>query len=115
MARFNNTILTDNNSVCNWPALVPGCGGEAPSPTPAPTQAPAPAVTAASTATPAETTPETSEATYRPAAGSVFDCEAPGIVSDETNCNKFWLCKENPEQSGILEVCWSRFKYFRSY
>jgi len=101
------TVFDASISVCNWPALVPGCGGEAPSPTPAPTPAPTttpePAVTEASTATPAETTPETSEVTYRPATGSIFDCESPGIVSDENNCNKFWLCKENPDESGILE------------
>ena len=107
-------------SVCNWPAVVPGCGGAAPSP------APAPAVTTTS-ATPPVTTPapdteetevtteaaaevmETTaeaetEAPYRPAAGSAYQCSGPGIFNDKDNCNKFWLCKEEPADSGVLQV-----------
>ena len=75
--------------------MVPSCGGAAPTPA---TEAPVtPGVTTA------ETTPETS-VTYRPEAGSVYQCQVPGINSDQNNCNKFWLCKENPEGSGILQV-----------
>jgi len=90
------TVFDASISVCNWPFLVPSCGGAAPTPAPA-TEAPVtPGVTTA------ETTPETS-VTYRPEAGSVYQCQVPGINSDQNNCNKFWLCKENPEGSGILQ------------
>ena len=34
----------------------------------------------------------------------MFQCSEPGIVSDDNNCNKFWLCKEETEGSGVLEV-----------
>ena len=44
------------------------------------------------------------EVTYRPAEGSAFQCAKPEIVTDEDNCNKFWLCKEVPEGSGVLQV-----------
>ena len=37
-------------------------------------------------------------------AGSAYDCKMPGVVSNEADCQKFWLCKENPEGSRILEV-----------
>ena len=67
-------------------------------------------------ATPAVNTPEEeagavvtevtveAEVTYRPAEGSAFQCSKPEIVNDEDNCNKFWLCKEVPEGSGVLQV-----------
>ena len=67
-------------------------------------------------ATPAVNTPEEeagavvtevtveAEVTYRPAEGSAFQCAKPEIVNDEDNCNKFWLCKEVPEGSGVLQV-----------
>ena len=44
------------------------------------------------------------EVTYRPAPGSALQCTKPEIVNDEDNCNKFWLCKEVPEGSGVLQV-----------
>ena len=37
-------------------------------------------------------------------AGSAYECEMPGIVQYKPDCQKFWLCKENPEASRILEV-----------
>ena len=37
-------------------------------------------------------------------AGSAYDCTMPGVVNNEADCQKFWLCKENPEGSRILEV-----------
>ena len=71
-------------------------------------------------ATPAVNTPDTeeeeeagpvvtevtveAEVTYKPAEGSAFQCAKPEIVTDEDNCNKFWLCKEVPEGSGVLQV-----------
>jgi len=89
------TVFDPSISVCNWATLVPSCGGAAPTPPSSP----------ATTATPAVTTPSSSSApaTYRPAEGSVFQCSEPGIVSDDNNCNKFWLCKEETEGSGVLE------------
>ena len=76
-------------------------------------------------ATPAVNTPEEeaeavvtevtveAEVTYRPAEGSAFQCAKPEIVNDEDNCNKFWLCKEVPEGSGVLQVKMSTlFEYF---
>ena len=82
-------------SVCNWPSQVAGCGAE---PEPETTSPPPPPTEV----TPPDTTEESS--TYRPAPGSPIQCEAPGILSDEMNCNKFWLCKEETEGSGVLEV-----------
>ena len=82
---------------------MPGCGGAAP----VVTNAPSPVTEPAPEATTSLTTPEIEDAdevTYRPAAGSVYQCEMPGIVDDEKNCNKFWLCKEQGEGSGVLEV-----------
>ena len=52
----------------------------------------------------AVTTPGSISSTYRPAPGSHFQCEKPGFNSDEGNCDKFWLCKEETEGSGVLEV-----------
>ena len=103
-------------SVCNWPAVVPGCGGAAPSPAPAPavtttsatppvtTPAPAPDTEETEVTTEAATTAEAETVTYQPAAGSAYQCSGPGIYNDEDNCNKFWLCKEETEGSGVLEV-----------
>ena len=117
-------------SVCNWPTLVPGCGGAAPTP--------GPQEVTTTSATPAVTTPDTeeeavvteeveagetgavvtevtveAEVTYRPAENSAFECAKPEIVTDEDNCNKFWLCKEVPEGSGVLQVNISPiFEYF---
>ena len=97
--------------MCNWPTLVPGCGGAAPTPGPEGGEA----VTTTS-ATPAVNTPEEeagavvtevtveAEVTYRPAEGSAFQCAKPEIVNDEDNCNKFWLCKEEPADTGVLQV-----------
>jgi len=51
----------------------------------------------------AVTTPGSTSSTYRPAPGSHFQCEKPGFNSDEGNCDKFWLCKEETEGSGVLE------------
>ena len=106
--------------MCNWPTLVPACGGAAPTPGPEGGEA----VTTTS-ATPAVNTPEEeagavvtevtveAEVTYRPAEGSAFQCAKPEIVNDEDNCNKFWLCKEVPEGSGVLQVKISPiFEYF---
>ena len=90
-------------SVCNWPQLVPGCGG----PAPVVTDAPVPATEPAPEVTTSLTTPvkeDEDEVTYRPAPGSFYQCEMPGIADDEKNCNKFWLCKEQTEGSGVLEV-----------
>jgi hypothetical protein len=42
--------------------------------------------------------------TYLPSDGSVYKCEEPGVVDDQEHCNKFWLCKEETEGSGVLEV-----------
>ena len=106
--------------MCNWPTLVPGCGGAAPTPGP---EGEGAAQTTTS-ATPAVNTPEEeemvvtevsveaevtevsveTEVTYRPAPGSALQCTKPEIVSNEDNCNKFWLCKEVPEGSGVLQV-----------
>jgi len=97
------TVFDASISVCNWPQLVPGCGGAAP----VVTNAPAPVTEPAPEATTSLTTPEMEDAdevTYRPAPGSVYQCEMPGIVDDEKNCNKFWLCKEQGEGSGVLEA-----------
>lgn len=106
-------------SVCNWPAVVPGCGGAAPSPAPAPavtttsatppvtTPAPAPdteVTEETEVTTEAATTAEAETVTYRPAAGSAYQCSGPGIFNDEDNCNKFWLCKEEPADTGVLQV-----------
>ena len=106
-------------SVCNWPAVVPGCGGAAPSPAPAPavtttsatppvtTPAPAPdteVTEETEVTTEAATTAEAETVTYQPAAGSAYQCSGPGIYNDEDNCNKFWLCKEEPADSGVLQV-----------
>ena len=83
-------------SVCNWPSQVAGCGAN-PEPEPETTSsAPEPTI--------ADTTPVSESSTYRPATGSHYQCEKPGVVSDEGNCNKFWLCKEETEGSGVLEV-----------
>jgi len=41
--------------------------------------------------------------TYRPSSESVYQCKVPGVVDDEEHCNKFWLCKEESEGSGILQ------------
>ena len=96
-------------SVCNWPAVVPGCGGAAPSPAPAPagttTSATPPVTTPAPAPEETEVTTEAeTEVTYQPAAGSAYQCSGPGIFNDEDNCNKFWLCKEEPADSGVLQV-----------
>ena len=101
-------------SVCNWPAVVPGCGGAAPSPAPAPAvtttsatppvTTPAPAPEETEVTTEAATTAETETVTYQPAAGSAYQCSGPGIFNDEDNCNKFWLCKEEPADTGVLQV-----------
>ena len=98
--------------MCNWPTLVPGCGGAAPTPGPVAGEGAAQTTTSA---TPAVNTPEEeeevvtevtveAEVTYKPAPGSVLQCTKPEIVNDEDNCNKFWLCKEVPEGSGVLQV-----------
>ena len=89
--------------MCNWPQLVPGCGG----PAPVATDAPVPATEPAPEVTTSLTTPvkeDEDEVTYKPAPGSFYQCEMPGIADDEKNCNKFWLCKEQTEGSGVLEV-----------
>ena len=89
-------------SVCNWPQQVAGCGLEAPV---GATETPS-----APETTPADTTPGTTpgteipSVTFRPAAGSPFQCSQPGPVRDEAHCNKFWLCREETEGSGVLEV-----------
>ena len=99
--------------MCNWPPLVPACGGAAPTPGP---EAGEGAAQTTTSATPAVNTPEEEEeevvtevsveeeVTYRPAPGSALQCTKPEIVNDEDNCNKFWLCKEEPAGSGELEV-----------
>ena len=105
--------------MCNWPTLVPGCGGARPTPGPVGGEGAAQTTTSA---TPAVNTPDTEEVeteapevevvvtevtvevTYRPAEGSAFQCSKPGILNDEDNCNKFWLCKEVPKGSGELQV-----------
>merc|ERR1711988_1159195 len=87
------TVFDASISVCNWPSQVAGCGGDT-----------SPSSTSTSELlTPPDTTTAAISSTYRPAAGSHFQCEKPGIVSDEENCNKFWLCKEESEGSGVLE------------
>jgi len=112
------TVFDASISVCNWPAVVPGCGGAAPSPAPAPavtttsatppvtTPAPAPdteVTEETEVTTEAATTAEAETVTYQPAAGSAYQCSGPGIYNDEDNCNKFWLCKEEPADSGVLQ------------
>ena len=47
-------------------------------------------------------------------AGSAYDCELPGVVGNEADCQKFWLCKETPEGSRVLEVNKIQFKDFSS-
>jgi len=92
------TVFDDSLDVCNWPAAVPGCNGQAP----IAASTAAPAIT---TAAPAITTaaPETTEAAYMPSANSEYECLEPGVVRYEPDCQKFWLCKEKPEGSRILE------------
>jgi len=34
---------------------------------------------------------------------NVFDCSAPGISGNDNDCHKFWLCKERPTGSKVLE------------
>jgi len=46
---------------------------------------------------------ETTPIQYTPADGSPYSCKMPGIVEYEPDCQKFWLCKENPEGSRVLE------------
>lgn len=87
-------------SVCNWPQQVAGCGAPEP-PVEEFTSPPAPDTT------PADTTPSTTASTavtFRPAAGSPFQCSEPGPAKDSDHCNKFWLCREQTEGSGVLEV-----------
>jgi len=104
------TVFDIKVSVCNWPWAVPSCSSTPP-PVITSTQPPVPETTtaAATTAAPAvEVTTvvaieETTPIQYTPAAGSPYECGMPGIVEYEPDCQKFWLCKENPEGSRILE------------
>ena len=126
------TVWDQSISVCNWPMLVPGCGGEqANIPTTTATTTTTEATTTFTTKTTAasttETTPQTTttsttevttesettsplttpeavSSTYRPSESSIYECEQPVIFDDEEHCNKFWLCKEETEGSGVLEV-----------
>jgi hypothetical protein len=34
---------------------------------------------------------------------NVFDCRTPGISGNDNDCHKFWLCKERPTGSKVLE------------
>jgi len=34
---------------------------------------------------------------------NVFECTAPGISGNQNDCHKFWLCKERPTGSMVLE------------
>jgi len=105
----DGTVFDDNLDVCNWPWAVPSCT-QTPPPLITSTQPPPTTTEAATTAaaTVAETTAaveveETTPIRYTPAAGSAYECEMPGIVQYKPDCQKFWLCKENPEASRILE------------
>jgi len=96
------TVFDNNLDVCNWPWAVPGCG--APPPIITSTQPP-PSPPTASTQPPAPATSSPPvEDGYRPSAGSPYSCTEPGIVEYKADCQKFWLCKEKPEGSKILEA-----------
>merc|ERR1719312_26683 len=43
------------------------------------------------------------EEPYRTSANSEYKCSEPGVVKYDADCQKFWLCKERPEGSHILE------------
>jgi len=90
------TVFDDRVDVCNWPMAVPGCGTGTPTAT---TAAPTEATTTASTVT----SPASVEQPYVPSPNSEYACVEPGIVKYEPDCQKFWLCKEKPEGSRILE------------
>jgi len=98
------TVFDQRISVCNHPWAVPACGSNPP-PVITSTQPPPPPPSSAAptTTTTVATSPETTAAGYTPSAGSAYDCPAPGFVKYEADCQKFWLCKENPEGSKILE------------
>merc|ERR1711915_1058261 len=110
------TVWDQSISVCNWPMLVPGCGGEqaniptttttttteATTTSTTKTTAASTEVTTESETTSPLTTPETVSSTYRPSESSIYECEQPGIFDDEEHCNKFWLCKQETKGSGVL-------------
>merc|ERR1711892_810450 len=125
------TVWDQEIGVCNWPQAVKGCGAEdvesstITTITTTPTTSTSTMTTTITTTptittnTPPETTfnppetttnpPETTatppETTpmYTPSDNSVFKCEEPGVVDDQEHCNKFWLCKQEPEGSRVLE------------
>lgn len=88
------------------PATLPATTEE-PSTNPPPTTT-LPPTTAAAT-TPMETTaaPTTAvgvtEAPYTPSENSPYSCTAPGVVNYDADCQKFWLCKEEPAGSMVLQ------------
>ena len=74
------TLFDDRLETCNWPWAVT-CGEEE-----------------------EVEELEEEEGPWTVSAGSVYQCAEPGIVKHETDCQRFWLCKERPEGSRMLEV-----------
>ena len=102
------TVFDSELGLCSWPAQVEGCGGEeevSPTIPSMTTTTHIPTTTTTDTfTTPSIESDTTISPMWLPSNSSVFKCDEPGIVDDQEHCNKFWLCKEEEERSGVLEV-----------
>lgn len=82
------TVFDESVSVCNWPYLAPPCDGSSGSvPDTAPTVPVAPIVPEAPIV---PTRPETVVVTP----SFDYQCTAPGFFPHDSDCQRFWLCKQ---------------------